>query len=156
MRFCDTIEQLFHKRRIEGSVLIKLERAFFVQFIKFNFVGISNTAISYGVYAGLVSLGLQYIAANIIAFAVSALNSFYWNSKFVFAKKKEEKRNAASAMVKTFIVYGLTAALGNVLLFLMVDYAGVSKYIAPLFLLVVTVPLNFILIKFWAFKAVKA
>jgi putative flippase GtrA len=96
---------------------------------------------------------VYYITANIIAFVVSVLNSFFWNNKFVFKKNKDEKRNAGKAIAKTFIAYGVTGlVLANILLYLLIDIVGASKYIAPLFVLVVTIPLNFVLNKFWAFR----
>jgi putative flippase GtrA len=116
-------------------------------------VGLSNTGISYVTYAALVYLSVHYILASIIAFAVSVLNSFFWNSKFVFKKTGDEKRNTGKTLLRTFIAYGSTGLiLSNVLLFVLVDVAGISKYLAPLFILLVTVPLNFGLNKWWAFK----
>jgi putative flippase GtrA len=116
-------------------------------------VGLSNTAINYGVYTALVYFSVYYIVANTIAFVVSVLNSFFWNNKFVFTKNKDEKRNTGKAIVKTFITYSFTGLiLSNILLYLLVNTANISKYIAPLFILAVTVPLNFILNKFWAFR----
>jgi putative flippase GtrA len=116
-------------------------------------VGVLNTVISYGVYTGLVYLGVPYIAANVIAFVASVLNSFFWNRKLVFAQKNGEVRNTVRVLVKMFIAYGFTGfILGNFMLFLLVARAGLSKYIAPVFLLPVLVPLNFVLIKLWAFK----
>jgi putative flippase GtrA len=133
--------------------LIKLDRALFLQFIKFGIVGLSNTAISYGIYAGLVYFSVYYITANVIAFVVSVFNSFFWNNKYVFTKNKDAKRSMGKVIAKTFIAYGFTGlVLANILLYLSVNIAGISKYIAPLFVLTVTVPLNFVLNKFWAFK----
>lgn len=52
------------------------------------------------------------------------------------------------------IVYSSTGILfSNVLLFFLVDKLGLSKYIAPIFVLLVTIPLNFFLNKFWSFKS---
>ena len=39
------------------------------------------------------------------------------------------------------------------LLWFWIDACGVSEYVAPIINLLVTVPLNFLLNKFWAFKA---
>lgn len=133
--------------------MIKLDRAVFLQFVKFCVVGLSNTVISYGIYTGLVYFSVYYIIANIIAFVISILNSFFWNNKFVFTKNKDEKRNTGKVIVKTFVIYSFTGlVLSNIFLYLLVNIADVSKYVAPLFVLTVTVPLNFILNKLWAFS----
>ncbi len=127
-----------------------------IQFIKFGIVGVGNTLISYVTYTLLVLAGVYYIIANIIGFIVSTLNSFYWNNRYVFTKEKNEKRNIWAALVKTYISYGFTGIiLENVLLYLLVDIAGVSKFLAPVVILLATVPLNFLLNKFWSFRGKK-
>ncbi|NLL91885.1 MAG: GtrA family protein [Ruminococcaceae bacterium] len=123
------------------------------QFIKFGLVGVSNTLISYVTYAVLVYFGVQYVFANVIAFVISVLNSFYWNNKFVFKKEKDETRSVFRSLLKTFISYASTGLiLANFLLLILVEKFKISKYLAPVFILVVTIPLNFLLNKFWAFK----
>ena len=125
----------------------------FIQFIMFGIVGFSNTAISYCVYAILTYLGVQYLVASIIAFIVSVLNSFFWNNKLVFKKTENEIRNTWWSLIKTFISYASTGLiLNNVILVILVEKIGVSKYIAPIFSLVVTIPLNFIINKCWSFR----
>ena len=124
-----------------------------IQFIKFGIVGLSNTIISYSVYAALTYIGVYYVAANVIAFVVSVLNSFFWNNKYVFKKTDSEKRNPWWTLVKTFLAYAITGlVLVNVLLVLFVEKWGISKYIAPIITLVVTIPLNFVINKFWSFR----
>jgi len=127
-----------------------------IQFIKFGIVGLSNTIISYLVYALLVYLGFHYLVASIIAFFISVLNSFFWNSRYVFKKEDGAKRSVLHALVKTFISYAFTGLiLQNIFLFVFIDIFHISKYMAPLFSLVITVPLNFIMNKFWAFRQSK-
>jgi len=134
----------------------KIYTSTLVQFIKFGIVGLSNTLISYLIYALLVYLGFHYLLASILAFIISVLNSFFWNSRFVFKIEKGSKRNFFSALIKTFMSYAFTGLiLQNILLYILIDIMYVSKYIAPLFILIITVPLNFILNKLWAFKTTK-
>jgi putative flippase GtrA len=123
------------------------------QFTKFGIVGLSNTIIAYIIYSLLVYFGLYYIAASIIAFIISVLNSFFWNNKYVFKKHNNQKRNMVHSLVKTYLSYACTGLLlQNILLFVFIDILHISKYIAPLLGLTVTVPLNFVLNKLWAFK----
>jgi len=126
------------------------------QFIKFGIVGLSNTAISYIIYFLLVYVGLHYIIASVIAFVISVLNSFFWNNKYVFKKGDNQKRNIIHSLIKTYISYAFTGlVLQNLLLFVFISILHISKYLAPLFGLVITIPLNFILNKLWAFKSEK-
>ena len=120
------------------------------QFIKFGIVGVSNTAISLAVYYVFVFISQDlYIVGNTIGFVVSVLNAYYWNNKFVF--NKTEKGNT-KLLIKTFTSYGGTFLLGTALLFVMVNYVGISEKIAPMINLFITVPLNFLLNKFWTFS----
>lgn len=119
------------------------------QFIKFGLVGCSNTVISLAIYYVLVYFKINYIIANIVGFIVSVLNAYYWNSKYVF---KSNNNNKKSKIIKTYCSYGLTFLLSNGLLYFQVDILGISKIIAPIVSLLVTIPTNFLLNKFWTFK----
>jgi len=119
------------------------------QFIKFGIVGLSNTLISLLVYYALIYIGINYIISNTVGFVISVLNAYYWNNRYVF--KKSNKGNL-KPMIKTFVSYGMTFVLSTVLLVVMVDYVSISKVIAPVLNLIITIPLNFLLNKLWAFR----
>lgn len=119
------------------------------QFMKFGLVGVSNTLISYATYTILVLLGLHFLLANLIGFVVSVLNSYYWNNKYVFRK---EDRAHWKALMKTFMAYGTTLLLSTLLLQLLVEGLGVPELLAPLPVLLITIPLNYLMNKFWAFR----
>lgn len=131
-----------------------------VQFLKFGIIGLSNTLISYIIYV-MVLLGLQnlgvcekidYLVAQFLGFVISVLWSFYWNNKFVF-KDENSQRNWFKALIKTYISYGFTGLfLNSILSILWVEILNWSKMIAPIVNLLISVPLNFVLNKFWAFK----
>lgn len=132
-----------------------------MQFIKFGIVGVSNTVISYILYVGsLVFLNCaggigkyNYLIAQIIAFILSVLWSFYWNNKMVFVLEDGKQRSLWKSLVKTYISYSFTGLfLNSFLLILWVDIIGISEFIAPIINLFVSVPLNFIINKLWAFK----
>ena len=126
-----------------------------IQFVKFGIVGLSNTLISYVVYVAGVRFGMHYLLASILGFVISVLNSFYWNNKYVFGQGKEE-RNLLKTLLKTFMAYAFTGlVLANILLYIWVDILGISEYLGPLINLVVTVPLNFVINKLWAFRGGK-
>ena len=127
----------------------KLDKLF-QQFIKFGLVGVSNTIISLGIYYLLVYLNIHPVIANAVGFIVSVINSFFWNNKFVFVEKTEY--NNKKAFVKVFVSYGVSFILSTVLIELFVDVLHISKYLAPILRLLVTIPLNFFMNKLWAFK----
>ncbi len=126
-----------------------------VQFIKFGFVGISNTLISLVVYYLGLALGVHYVAANAAGFVLGTINAYFWNNRYVFKKAEGEVRSTGRSVVRVFVSYGFTLALSTVLLALWVDGLHISDKIAPIINLLVTIPLNFVLNKFWAFRGEK-
>ena len=137
----------------------------FAQFIRFGIVGVSNTAISYLIYsvtllmfhrAGLFP-DFDYLVAQMIQFVLSVLWSFFWNNRIVFRKGTGEKRSIWKSLLKTYISYSITGLfLSSALLSLWIEMFHIDEFIAPLINLVITVPLNFLLNKFWAFRTSSA
>ena len=122
----------------------------------------TNTVISY-VLNVLVLLALKplnvswdFIAGNMVAFILSVLWSFYWNNRFVFTVQEGQHRSIWKALLKTYVAYGFTGIiLNNILSWLWINVLDISKFIAPLINLVISVPVNFIINKMWAFKTEK-
>ncbi len=134
--------------------------SFLIQFFKFGIVGLSNTIISYSIYCLTLyvlkpfQLQYDYFIGNILSFVLSVLWSFYWNNKFVFKLEEGKKRNLFFALSKTYISYSFTGIiLTNILSYIWIDTLGVPKYIAPIINLVISVPLNFVINKFWSFRS---
>ena len=131
-----------------------------IQFVKFGIVGLSNTVVSYLIYimsllalqkAGILP-EIDYLVSQFIGFVLSVLWSFYWNNKFVFGDS-EGKRNLWQTLLKTYMSYAFTGLfLNSILSLVWVEFFHWSKMIAPIINLLVSVPLNFIMNKFWAFK----
>ncbi|MBD5524304.1 MAG: GtrA family protein [Lachnospiraceae bacterium] len=122
----------------------------FGQFIKFAIVGCSNTIINLAVYYLCIFLGVNYLLAYTLGFLISVCNAFFWNNKYVFVNKKET--SIFKAFVKVFASYGFSFLLSIVLMSLLVEVCSISSLIAPILKMVVTIPLNFVLNKIWAFK----
>ncbi len=133
-----------------------------LQFLRFGLVGLSNSALSYILF--LISLWLfqkfdiwpqvDYLIAQLIGFMISVLWSFYWNRKFVF---HAENLPWPRALLKTYLSYAFSGiVLNSVLSIIWVQGLGIPKVVAPILNLVVSVPVNFLLNKFWAFRKPKA
>lgn len=119
-----------------------------IQFIKFSIVGLSNTVISLAVYYALLWLGSNYFIANTIAWIVSVFNAFYWNNKYVF----KNGNSYIKALIRTYMSYGVSFILGSSILVILIEYFGVSEKLAPILVLVITIPLNFLMNKYWTFR----
>lgn len=124
-----------------------------IQFMKFGTIGAINTVLSYAITNGAYYLlHLHEQISNIIAFVITVFISFMLNGKFVFTENKEE-RNFWKSLLKVYASYSVTGVfLTAILLYIEEEIIGIPHYIATLMNLVVTVPINFILNKFWAYK----
>ena len=149
------VELLF---KIIKKDLTDKKRQTFKEFLQFGLVGVSNTIISYLLYVVTLLLvsksgvKFDYIIANIVSWLLSVLWSFYWNNKFVFKKEEGEKRNLWAALFKTYVSYGFTGLiLNNILSVLWVSVLHISKMLAPIINLVISIPINFFMNKLWAF-----
>lgn len=131
------------------------------QFLKFGIVGASNTVLSYLIY--IICLWIfqrkgifqntDYVAASVIAFLISVLWSFYWNNRFTFKQESGTHRSLIKALLKTYASYSITGLfLHNILLSASVELIGIPKTMAYMLNLCVTIPLNFLLNKYWAFR----
>lgn len=133
----------------------------FFQFVKFGIVGVSNTLISYMLYtSGLLIMRyfmlfgqMDYLVAQIVSFILSVLWSFFWNNRMVFVLEEGKKRSIWRALLKTYVSYSFTGLfLNSILLVLWVQVLGISEFIAPFINLIISVPTNFLINKFWAFR----
>lgn len=155
-RFClKILFTLLHKDLTEDIV------EGFLQFVRFGLVGVSNTIVSYGLYV-ICLLILQknglfpksdYLVSQIVSFVIGVLWAFYWNDKYVFTLKQGEQRSLWKSLIKTYISYSFTGLfLNSILLVLWIQICHIPDIIAPLFNLIVSVPINFVVNKLWAFK----
>ena len=140
------VELLF---KIIKKDLTDKKRQTFKEFLQFGLVGVSNTIISYLLYVVTLLLvsksgvKFDYIIANIVSWLLSVLWSIYWNNKFVFKKEEGEKRNIWAALFKTYVSYGFTGLiLNNILSVLWVSVLHISKMLAPIINLVISIPIN--------------
>ena len=135
--------------RLAGKELSEHTRQQILQFIKFGMVGVLNTVISLTVYYAVVLFRRDwYMLGNIAGFIISVLNAFYWNSTYVFNMRENRLRT----LLRTYMAYGSNLIIGSVLLWLLVDQLGISPFLAPILNLIITIPLNFVLNKFWVMK----
>lgn len=124
-----------------------------IQFIKFGMVGACNTVLGYAITnVGYYVFDLHEQICNLISFVLTVLISYLLNSRFVF-RGAEEAQPWYKALAKVYASYALTElVLMGVLLFVEERLFGVPHFIATFVNLCVTVPFNFVLNKFWAYR----
>lgn len=130
------------------------------QIVKFSAVGLVNTAVSLLIYYLFICIDPNlYIWGNIAGFLGGTLNAYLMNSRFVFLNNvkhiKNYKQEKIKRIIKTYMTYGATMLFGVGLLYFWVGVLHVSEMTAPLINLMITIPLNFCLNKFWIYKDYK-
>lgn len=131
--------------------MINKYKDLFLQFFKFGIVGILNVCVNFITYYVLLFLGIHYIIANTVGYILGIVNSYYWNNRYVFLQQKQDL--LIKKFIKVCVSYGITYIISTIALYVIVSYLNISEIIAPILILFITVPINFILNKYWAFKA---
>lgn len=116
--------------------------------MKFGTVGIFNTLITFISYTILLSVGLHYIAANVIAYSLGVLNSYYWNKNWVFQADNGQK----GLFIKFIIVNLITLCLNTYSLYLLVDYLKLHPVFSQVIAIGVGMIVNYVLNQKWTFN----
>jgi len=109
------------------------------EFIRFVFFGGVNTLLGYLIYVILL-IFLNYKVSFTITYVSSIVISYYLNSKFVFYRKVTLKKGLMYPSV--YLIQYLTCML---LLHIFVEILNLSKFIAPILAVLLTVPVTFFL-----------
>lgn len=125
------------------------------ELISYCFFGVLTTGINYIVYFLLLDLlNWNYLVVNVIAWIVAVLFAYVTNRIWVFDSKARGKK-----MIFEFVSFvgSRIASLGaeTLLLYLMVDLAGLSDKISKIPVGVAVVILNYILSKLLVFRKSK-
>lgn len=121
--------------------------------------------------------GIRVQIANVAGFVISVLNAYIWQSKFVFKEQEDgEHRVWWKVLIKTYISYAFSGLLlTSLLLAFWLDILHIEQYLggvatwltgfglhmaakdvavslAPFLNMIVTIPINFCINKFWAYR----
>ena len=121
-----------------------------VQLVKFSAVGASGYVVNLAVYSTLVHVAsVHYMLAAVLAFCVAVTNNFLLNRHWTF----DAAHGHAGFQAARFIVVSLCAFAFNLLvLFALVEFAGMAKVPAQAIAIAAATPLNFIGNKLWSFR----
>ena len=119
------------------------------KFVKFGLVGVLNTLINWIIFTMLNFMGVYYIIANVIAYVIATINSYTWNSRWVFKYNGKDQKETTTK----FILLNLAGlALNTMILYLLVDLIGLNKLISLVITTVIVMVINYIVNKIWVFK----
>ena len=132
-----------------------------IQLLKFCLVGASNTIIGYLIYIAVLKF-LRYMGwlashdiyiSWLLMFLLSVGWAFYWNNKIVFKSDYGGDKGIIKTLIKTYISYAFSCLfLAEILLHVAVNILFISEYVAPIIILFITAPVNFVIQKIWVFK----
>lgn len=117
------------------------------QIIRFGIVGVTAAAIHYAIYWVLqhwINVNIAYTIGYILSFFVN-----YWLSAHFTFREKTSTKNGLGFGAAHLTNYLLHMGLFNFFLWI-----GVSRELAPIAVLAIAVPVNFLLVRF-AFKHIK-
>ena len=118
-----------------------------VSVVRFGVVGVSNTAIGFGVFWSAHHL-MPAMGAQCLSYAVGMLWSYYWNRRWTF----QSQGRVASEATRFFTLQIAFMALSAGLMGLLVDRMHLPSGPTWLGAMVLITVLNFLASRFWAFK----
>lgn len=116
------------------------------EFARFVLVGLINTGIYYGVYTLLLYSGLFYISAHFGGFITAFIFSYFLNCRFVY-----RVRPTLLKFFKFPLTQIINMGMQTLLLYLLVDQLGWNEMLAPLPVLIITVPITYSITR-WVLK----
>lgn len=127
------------------SFNLKSTKSKFVEYIRFNIVGITNFWVSQIFYLILfLGFKMNYLVAYTLVSVISITASYFLNSRYTF------KNNTLSfkKFLLTFLVYIFEYILNMGVILLMVNILNISKVFSPMLAPVISTIPVFFLMKF--------
>lgn len=118
------------------------------ELFKYGIGGILTTVVNYIVYFGLGLVGVDYLLANTLAWAVAVIFSYWINRKVVFGSKGNWGREFMSFVTMRL----LTLCVENLLLYLAMDQLKLGTLISKIAVSVVTILANYFICQKHIFK----
>jgi putative flippase GtrA len=125
-----------------------LDRAEGARLIRFGVVGVSNGVVTFGLYAALVGLGIDYLVAAAVGYAAAILNGYTWNRIWTFQAGPFHLPGFSRYLLVS--VGGLVANLLG--LRLAVEYLEMGELVAEVVTLTPIVLVTFSLNRRWTFR----
>lgn len=129
--------------------IIEVQSKELFKIIKFAIIGVLNTLVNWVFFYILNSIGVYYLISNIIAYSLATIHSYFWNSTWVF---NYNKRLEIKSSIKFIILNLCGLALNTFILFLLVDFLNINKFISLIFATVLVTIINYIFNKMWVFR----
>ena len=111
------------------------------EFVRFVIVGVINTLTYYSIYLVLHNIfDLPYLAAHLVGFFISLNISFFLNTYVTYRVRPTWKKYLAFPLTQV-----VNISVSTALIFIFVEFLGLSSNIAPFAAVLFTVPITFII-----------
>ncbi len=118
------------------------------QLARYGVVGIANSLIGFAIYVIAVELGVQYLLASALAYAIGSVNGYVLNRRWTFDAGSVSHASSATR----YAAVQLVAVVSNLgLLFALVHLLGVEKVVAQAIVVVVIFLATFVANRIWSF-----
>lgn len=117
--------------------------------VRFLVVGVAGYGINLAVFAGLYALGIPYIPASVLSYAIANALMYLGNRYFTFRLGHE---GFWSAYARYMLVGGIVVGLNAAILAALVEGTGIDARIGQAISLLLITPAAFVLFKRWTFR----
>ncbi|WP_225362938.1 GtrA family protein [Apilactobacillus quenuiae] len=117
------------------------------QFLKFGITGLINTILTYIIYTLLWQMTSPTIAIA-FGYGITSIIGITVNKQWVFKSKNDLSKLA----FRYYTTYLLTWLLSVMITHLISHQSTINGQIIPLIALIITIPINFCLSKYWVFS----
>lgn len=108
---------------------------------RYLIVGGCTTLINYVLYFALNACGLYYVVSNVLAWIGAVTFAYFANGAWVYRSTSRRSIREATAFVASRL---FSLGLETLLLFLMVEAAGIGQNLAKILVAVVVVVVNYL------------
>ncbi len=124
-----------------------------INYLIFGFLAFVLNYVLYFVFSSMMHM--HYMLATAISWVLTVVFAYWTNRTFVFKSKNKDVQSLGKEFTAFIGARVATEVLELVLMFLMVDVAGINEYFSKLVCQVLVIVANYFLSKLWIFKEKK-
>lgn len=121
-----------------------------INYLIFGFLAFVLNYILYYLFADIVHM--HYMAATALSWLLTVVFAYWTNRTYVFKSRNKDKQSIWKEFVSFIGARVATEALEVVLMYVLVDLAGVNDKISKLVCQTLVILANYVLSKVWIFK----
>lgn len=116
-----------------------------MRFVRFNAVGVAGFVVQIAALAGLLHVGVHYLAATAMAVECAVLHNFLWHERWTWRDRPPGKRGRLTRLGRFHALNGTVSLAGNVLLMrLLVGMLGLPPIAANLIAVIACSLVNYV------------